>query len=230
MNGMKFIKCSAVVATAAAVFGLSSARAMTVSWAAATDQGISTTGNLNGLPAGDLVEIGDFGGAANSTIAALSNSPTAVQAAFTEYATGFIGDGESGAPGTFTEAGSGRTGLGFFSQQIYMVAFNAATAGAATAVGVFEGPPGAAASGNSDGDPWTFPANDIGSIGIDAGDVSAAGVIIGQYVVNGIDSASLNESPANSLDLIVTVPEPSSIALVVMGLLGGIGLIRRRRS
>jgi len=61
--------------------------------------------------------------------------------------------------------------------------------------------------------------------------------LIGSYVANSLVDSPYNDlegsgySTVNSFELAtVSVPEPSSIVLVAMGLLGGIGLIRRRRS
>jgi hypothetical protein len=82
---------------------------------------------------------------------------------------------------------------------------------------------------------WKLPADadTITSVGFDVQsffanpgvDTSLAAGAAVVYGTTGLDSVTAG-GPYNLLE---TVPEPSSIALVVIGLLGGVGMIRRRR-
>ena len=70
---------------------------------------------------------------------------------------------------------------------------------------------------------------------IEAADVLAGGVLLGAYGVGtdpGTEAWIGNTPPQyNALELAENVvPEPSSMALVVLGMVGAIGMIRRRRS
>jgi hypothetical protein len=133
-------------------------------------------------------------------------------AGFTPWATGFIGDG-TGTEGSFQESTTS-LGAGFFSAPIYILAYNSVTAVTATGEALVTNPA------------WAFPANDQGFGTIDVSDAGLS-VVLGTVHTGTITDTNLG---AGSNALAVTVPEPSSIALVVMGLLGGFGLIRRRRS
>jgi hypothetical protein len=77
-----------------------------------------------------------------------------------------------------------------------------------------------------EGDTITITGFDMQSFfanpGVDTTLAAGATVVYGQV---GLDSVTAG-GPYNLLE---TVPEPSSIALVVIGLLGGVGMIRRRR-
>jgi hypothetical protein len=136
-------------------------------------------------------------------------------AGFTTYDSGLIGDGTS-TEGTFSEAGSGATGVGFFTLQMYV------EVGAAGLGGAFlETNPN-----------WKFPADDTGDVSIDLSD-SGLSIIVGSYSTGTVSDSNLTGGGDNpNVDALVTslvaVPEPSSIMLVVVGLLGGMTLLRRR--
>jgi hypothetical protein len=126
-------------------------------------------------------------------------------AGFTAYDSGFIGDGTS-MEGTFAEAGNGDRGAGFFGAQIYLE------------VG----------SGNAliTNPSWIFPSADDGSAIIDL-ENGGFTILVGSYSTGTITDPNLGAG-SDALVTTIPVPEPSSIALVIVGLLGGAGLIRRR--
>jgi hypothetical protein len=237
MNGMKVLKYSAAVITAVALFGISSAQAMSVNWAANAGTALTTANPSVGLPSGDLIELGYTTSSASAIQAAFSSGgASAVQGLFTIWTTDYVTDGtDPTAAGTYTVstvAGNG-TDSALFSKQIYLLAFNATTVAGATEAGVFAGAP---FNGQSNtGDNWTFPAADnAGAPSIEASDVVAAGVLLGSYGVGtdpGTEAWFGNSPPQyNALELAENVvPEPSSIALVVLGMIGAIGMIRRNR-
>jgi len=226
-----FIKYSAIIA--AAMFCVTQAQAFTVSYAANAGTAIAQNDGSQ-LAGPSLIEFGYT----SSTKAQISNAfynaatpalgVSAVNALFSIWATDQTTSGtDPTAPGTFS-SGSGNGGAGFFSKQIYMLAFDASTIAGASQVGVFSGGPNFGQSNGSD--PWTFPANDQTQIGIECSDVTAPGVVLGGYGTdNGAgDAAWMGGTPNGLLLAAFPVPEPSTIMLVVLGMLGAIGLIRRR--
>jgi len=213
------IKVSAVIA--AAVLCVSAAQAMTVGLTAASWP-IGDANSL-GLAQGDLVELGITSHTAAQIDSAFTGGgASAVQALFTIWATDTIGDG-TGADSSIA-ATIVSPGAGFFGAQAYMLVFNQSSVGGN--VGVFAGTPfNGQTSANADS--WLYPLSDsAGAKQFDTGDVNANGVVLGSIGAINDGSSVFNGSPAL---LLATVPEPSSIALVVLGLLGGFGLIRRRR-
>ena len=166
-----------------------------------------TDSSYTGLPQGDLVAIGTFGTLSDAAISALA-TPSAVWSAFSSYATGAIGDGEnSTAVGVLWED-SEADGTGFYGKTVYVVAFNASSAASASGMWVGKGP-------------WSFSANDSA---YDFGELTAANVLIGSYA----NGAFYNPYQDDTYDALVLVPEPSTFLLVGVGLVGVLGMMRRR--
>ncbi len=217
MKSIKYIVAALVIAGLAS----RSYATITVAWQTATTTYLSDSTGAAGYLSGDLDEVGVF--------ATTPTQGSSSLAGFTVFATDLTGTGANvgivGGGDAFA-SGSGTAGATFNHKQIYFVEFNAPTAGAATQEGIFY-------VNDLDNGSWQFPADtdagttttfDLGSFFTDTAATEAAGatVVFGSVGVDG-------SGPYNILETAV-VPEPSSIALVVLGLLGGIGMIRRRRS
>jgi len=237
MNGKSILKYTATAALGLLCAGSVMAGNVGVS---ATDSNYLALATGSALvPAGDLIEVGSFT-ISDASVAALATANNLSQANyatlladFTIYGGGVgavgsstMGTGASGDAGAFSATFQGNNMVA--SAQTYMLVFNAATTGAASQVGVFRG---ASFAGAGD---WQFPANP--ATGANSFDLDDAAVLLGTYTANTpldvpYNDANVGDSPINTLNLdTITVPEPSSIALVVLGLAGSIGMIRRRRS
>ena len=220
MNGNKTASYIAVMAVV--LLGVSAAHvnAMKVDWQANGNTALTLADGVTGVPQGSLVELGIFKNSlSDAAIAALGVNPTAIQNAFSAWASDTIGDNVN-AEGAFGSA-SDSPGIGFFNSSAFLVVFNNINPSLATQVGVIKGP-------------WVFPASngaDKATFYVD--DVTAVMVLIGGYGSGTYSDSTLNGGTdwfgdgANSVEL--AVPEPSTYALVSMALAGLIGLIRRRR-
>ena len=200
---------------AAAALALAThASAMSVSWNAQVSRFLTLSDQATLVPQGDLIEIG----ITSASQATLNSATTATQLAanFTIVAAGFVGD-TVGLPGTFAES-TATPGAGFFSKQIYLLAFNANAPAGATQAGVFTDTS------------WLFPPTDTaGTSIIDLGD-SGVTAQVGSLASGTVVGSGLDGTDAGALKGGYTVvPEPSSIVLVALGLLGGLGVIRRRK-
>jgi len=197
------------VVLAAVALTASSAFAMSENWSAQLSRFLTLQGGTTGIASGDLVEIGTV---ASPGTASAALTPAQLAATMNVWATTTVGTGTAGVNGSFA-AVTASPGAGFFSQQIYMLAFNASTVGGATQMGMFTDTS------------WVFPASDGASANsLDLGDTGvtavkgqlSSGTVTSPSDIAGGDAASL-----------VLVPEPSTWMLVGTGLLGLLGLRRR---
>ncbi len=120
------------------------AHALGQNWSADNDTFLTLQGGTIALPTNDLVEIGVVTNVA--AIVAAQSNPVVAQSFFDIFAIAHIGDG-TGLEGSFAAA-SFASGAGFFSKQIYLLAFNATAPNTATQLGLFTNPG------------WTFAASD----------------------------------------------------------------------
>jgi hypothetical protein len=237
MNGKTMIKGAAIVAVALVCASASRVYASATVGLGAEDSVYFGLASGLALPTGDAVYMGQFS-VSDATVAALSSGGTLTPNNYATLVSDFvplnvtslalIGAGTAGSPGSITATYEGNNGT-FAGGAIYLMVVNAPTTTGATQVGVFKGD-----------STWTYPANMVsGSTAIDT-DSALTTPLIGTFAasvnaaVNGYtyDVVSGNNyGIIGALELapIAVVPEPSSIALVVMGLFGAIGMIRRRR-
>jgi hypothetical protein len=213
MKSIKYIVAGLVAAGLTA----SSYATITVNWGTAGSTFFTDSTGAAGYLGGDLIEIGTFASAPTVGSASLSG--------FSVFGTATTGTaGNAGVlPAT---ASAGTAGTTFTHNQIYIVAFNAATAGAATQEGIFY-------VNDTTGLNWKFPgdADFPNNTTIDAQDLMVGGTGVlapGATIVFG--GKGTDGSGPYSLLETAPVPEPSSIGLVFLGLLGAFGMIRRRRS
>ncbi|HTS17361.1 MAG TPA: PEP-CTERM sorting domain-containing protein [Verrucomicrobiae bacterium] len=199
MKSIKYI----VAALAVAALATASYATITVNYGSSESTYLADSQG-NYLDAGTTFEIGTFASA--PTV----GSPSL--AGFTAFGTDTIVDGA--IAGGITASDSG-----FAHNQIYIVVLN----GSQEFIGYVS---------DADATNWKFPATaDFpNSTSLDLGDMAAGGggtmnLATGATVVYG----QIGVDPSGPYTLLETVPEPSSIALVVMGLFGAFGLIRRRK-
>jgi hypothetical protein len=225
----KGIKYLAVASLAAACAIGTYAGNIEVDWSANDVTGVSLANTYIGVPNGSLMEIGIFSGA--------FVAPTLGQSSlanFTAFATSTT-QGSEGDLGEFNQIKTIADDAGFATKQIYMVFFDAPTQSAATQMGVFYYTGVHLGAGNAG--QWVFQSSsdlDITSTIDVEGILDNPGTVGGSLDANGHivygDGVTYNPSTKYSMvELQAIVPEPSSITLVVVGLLGAFGMIRRRR-
>jgi hypothetical protein len=191
-----------------------------------TEGGASVTlaDRMSPVPEGSLVALGFFPGLNDSQIAALGGSPTMIWAAFSAWDTTTF-DSEGLYWGQKTVLGGG----GFGWQQAYLVAFNAPSVASATQWGVFRGP----TVGDSWGDAWIIPPPGYNDVTLALESVGSGGVIVGTFghLTYAPGWAQDTYTPGTEyIDAYALIPEPSTYMLVGTGLLGILGMMRRRRS
>ena len=136
---------------------------VTVDWGTLDVTGVALAGSgneygtVNGVPCGDLVEIGTFTNTPAVGSSSLSN--------FSVFASGHVGDGY-GCPGSdgFWADESVAPAAGFAGTQIYVVVVNTSTVAAASQVGIFY-------VNDAFNPNWRFPSNDAAVISIDIEDL-----------------------------------------------------------
>jgi hypothetical protein len=209
-----------IIAAVAALVIASQVYAFTETWSANTPVVLALEDQATAVPQGCLIEIGTVAPANLSAIinaAYVNKSPSQVEGLFVPFTTGLVGDGW-GMDGLFTRT-DGVSAPGLTGKQVYILAFDAATAAGAGEVGLF------AVTNNAN---WLFPADDdLGTGSVDLGDAGlvaligslGAGTIASPTDLLGLDAAAL-----------YTIPEPSTLMLVGLGLFGAVGLMRRHHS
>jgi hypothetical protein len=213
---MKLFSATVVLFCAGAV----ELHAMTVNTSAMVDTFLTLPGGTVAVPQGNLIEIGVFS-ISDSEIQALQTGGTVSQtnantlvASFIAFGGGLMGDG-TGVDGAFTIVNFGNV-TGFFNQPIYLMAFDAPTAGAAHHVGVFKGIQTGSAA-------WVFPPSDIVAQSVDCTDVSAGGVLIGAYGAGTLNGAAYAlAGNANALELAQIPSEASTNFTAVAGIYSGL--------
>ena len=217
-NGIKYL-VAGLVATGLAMS--SSYANVTVAWGTASTTYLSDSGgaatDATQLAPGDLLEIGTWAVAPVGVTLATVN---ATLASFEVFGTGTINNG----PGAFSLNSTALAAPLFNGQQIYLVAYNAAH----TEAGIFYS---TLASWTMPADGPTAsttidPANLFGANDGVSGTLAAAGhVVWGGTAFDGSGGPGLSYSLLDTANIVV--PEPSSVVLVVTGLLGLLGLRRR---
>ena len=185
--------------------------AMTENWSAIDTRFLTIGNGTIGVPSGDLLKLGILR-TSEANMIANRNNLFYLDANFDTWATGTVGSG-TGVDGSFTMA-SIAPGAGYFSKQIYLLAFTASTvAQSGSGVGLFTNPS------------WIFPASDIAPA--NSLDLADQGLrpLIGRLFEGTITSpADIAGSDAADIG----VPEPATLSLVGWGLLSVLGFVRCR--
>jgi len=220
MKSIKYIVAAAIAAS----LTVSSYATVAVTWATSSSTYITDSGGAaddgTTLANGDVLEIGTW---ASLPSAITQGNVQAELSSFEVFGTGSVNLGNGNGFGLASSATAGPT---FTGKQIVMIAFDQPTftvTPGSTQVAIFY----------TSASNWIMPADSAtAATTIDPADLfptqGSANLASGAKVLFGTADADV-ENGYSLIDTMTIVPEPSSIALVVMGLLGGFGLIRRRR-
>lgn len=211
-------------------FCLGQLSAATINWGAIQSNGFGSSNGVD-LPRGDLVEIGSFL-ISDSQIQANIGNTSYLTNNFVSFASGLIGDGTS-TNGILAESSTANStninGHNIVGFQLYYWVFNAATIAASTQQGIFY----MNLANNAN---WAIPVQspvpgsattDITDLTTNSGSALAAGATLvwGQFDTNSTTSAL-----GGPLFITEVVPEPSTWALLGMGLMAILILARRKTS
>ncbi|MBI3416483.1 MAG: hypothetical protein HY043_14405 [Verrucomicrobia bacterium] len=189
--------------------------AQTVNWGAQNANGVGVADGNSQLPAGVLVRVGSFS-ISDATIQANQGNFSFLNSQFTQYGSATIGQGFGGFSGHWAASSSGPTqsGPNIAGLQIYIWAFNNASASSATEQGIFY-------MNKANLSTWQFPVETPvpGTTSIDLADLTTgannsslatgATMVLGGFNVG--SGTSFFGSPLFDL---VPVPEPSAYAAV----------------
>jgi len=245
MNGKSILKYTAVAIAALGLLCARTAQAVdTLDDSAIDTNYLALAGGTAMVPQGDLILIGDFGVVGDATIQGLATGNVLTPANYSTLLNDFIpaniiGSGTVGAgtgpdDGAFNSAFEENNMPAWGNQ--YLLVFNQTSTnrvGNSTQVGVFRGASWIAANSGD----WQFSNNKAnGTAGADLDDAATV-PLLGTYTANTTLDSTWNDAEVGAasintfnLDQVMAIPEPSSIMLVVVGLLGMVGLIRRRHS
>jgi len=225
-NISQFSKSVLVFACALAIGSSQLKAAIQIVWGAQTDAGIGLA-NGTAVPLNSAAKLGYFTTAVNASTFANLTSASQFLTNFVELASGTMGFDVDSNPGTPNEPGYFASGATLLTgnnagqgQKLYYLIGNNSVFNNSTQMGVFTGTK--VSSGWSN---WTLPANPTGPtplvLNSDINEVISSGILFGSGPV------SSGSAYGDQYRLAAIVPEPSSFALVGIGLASVFGFRRK---